>query len=65
MCGSATKSDWALGCVMIWDTHLTDAEMVNLNTMINNYKNDGISMKSLINATIDDDAVIESRNWNE
>ena len=54
-------SDWALSCVMIWDTHLTDAEMVDLNTIINNYKNDGISIKSLIASTIDDDSVIESR----
>ena len=58
------KSDWALSCVMIWSEALTDAEMVDLNTIINNYKNDGISIKSLINSTVDDDSVIESRVYN-
>ena len=44
--GSVTRSDWALSCVMIWDTPLTDAEMFDLNTIINTYKNDGISIKT-------------------
>ena len=57
-------SDWALSCVMIWNTHLTDAEMVDLNTIVNTYKNDGISIKSLIALTNDDDSVIESRVYN-
>jgi hypothetical protein len=55
------SSDWALSCVMIWSTHLTDAEMVDLNTIINNYKNDGISIKSIFNSTNDDESIIESR----
>jgi hypothetical protein len=35
-------SDWALSCIMIWDQILTDQEMIDLNTMINNYKSTGI-----------------------
>ncbi len=59
--GSITKSEWALSCVMIWESHLTDSEMVDLNTIINNYKNDGASIKLLINSTNDDESIIESR----
>jgi hypothetical protein len=54
-------SDWALSCVVIWDTELTDAEMVDLNTIVHTYKNDGVSIKTLISSTIDDDSIIESR----
>ena len=59
--GTSEVSQWALSCVMIWDSHLTDAEMLDLNTIITNYKNDGYSIKSLINSTNDDESVIESR----
>ena len=55
------KSDWALSCIMIWDTNLTDDEIVSLNTIINNYKTSGNSIKSLITSTIDDDCIIENR----
>jgi len=34
-------SDWALSCVMIWDTILTDSEMQSLNTIITNYLSTG------------------------
>ncbi len=59
--GSGESSDWALSCVMIWETHLTDAEMVDLNTIINIYKNDGISIKNIYNSTNDGESIIESR----
>jgi hypothetical protein len=59
--GSTESSDWALSCVMIWEGHLTDAEMVDLNTIINIYKNDGISIKTIYNSTNDDESIIESR----
>ena len=59
--GSITKSDWALSCVMIWDSILTDDEMFDLNTIINKYKNDGVSIKSLLLAINDDECCIESR----
>ena len=60
MYGDLTKSDWALSCVMIWDTTLSDAEMFELNAIINTYKSTGVSIKSLIV----DDTIIESRNYN-
>ena len=49
---SGEKCNWALSCVMIWESHLTDDEMVDLNTIINTYKNTGISIKNLFNSTI-------------
>ena len=36
--GSATKSDWSLSAVIIYDTHLTDANMFKLNSFIDNYE---------------------------
>ena len=44
------QSDWALSCVMIWNQHLTDAEMVLLNNMVNQYKTDGVYMLNVINS---------------
>jgi len=35
---SGQESDWAFGCVMIWDKLLSDTEMVLLNSLINDYK---------------------------
>ena len=43
--GWGEVSDWALSCVIIWDRHLEDNEMLLLNDMINTYK---VSAKSLI-----------------
>ena len=40
-------SDWALGCVMIWDRHLLDTEMAELNRFIQNNLRDGGSTKAL------------------
>ena len=40
-------SDWALGCVMIWDRHLLDAEMFELNRFIEINLRDGGSTKAL------------------
>jgi hypothetical protein len=44
---------------MIWDTILTDAEMVLLNDMINTYKGDGESLKQYFN----DDCSMENREY--
>jgi hypothetical protein len=44
---STQKSDWALGCVMIWDRHLTDNEMFELNKFIDSNLKNGGSTKSL------------------
>jgi hypothetical protein len=62
---NANKSDWALSCVMIWDSLLTDEEMINLNTIVDNYKNNGISIKSLLLTMNDDECCIESRVYGE
>jgi hypothetical protein len=58
---AAESSDWALSCVMIWSEGLTDAEMIDLNTMINDYKTSGTSIKTLLDTINDDECVIESR----
>ena len=39
--GSGEYSDWCLSAVIIYDSHLTDAHMSNLNNFINTYKTDG------------------------
>ena len=52
-------SDWAFNCVMIWDTALTDAEMVILNGMIDTYKSTGVSMKQYFS----DECLIENREY--
>jgi len=48
--GTASRSDFAFSFVMIWDQHLTDAEMVLLNNMIDQYKTDGIYIPNVINS---------------
>ena len=48
---TAQVSDWALSCVMIWDSALTDAEMVLLNTTIENYKSTGNSLNYELSKT--------------
>lgn len=40
------NSDWAMSCILIWDTALTDAQMIELNQLVNNYKETGKSLKS-------------------
>ena len=55
----AEYGDWAFNCVMIWDTALTDAEMVLLNSMINTYKSTGESLKQYFN----DDCIMENREY--
>jgi len=40
-------SDWAFGCVIIWDKILSDADMLELNTILQNNLRDGGSTKSL------------------
>ena len=52
-------SDFAFNCVMIWDSALTDAEMVLLNNMIYTYKTDGLSLKRYFN----DDCLMENREY--
>ena len=42
---SGEYSDFGFNCVMIWDTALTDAEMVLLNDMMVAYKYTNESMK--------------------
>ena len=37
----AERSDWALSCVVIYDSILTDAHMTKLNNFINSYKSTG------------------------
>ena len=44
---SGESSDWALGCVMIWERHLLDTEMLELNTFIQSNLRDGGSTKAL------------------
>jgi len=39
--GSVTKSDWALSCVIIYDSILSDDYMFKLNNFINTYKTTG------------------------
>jgi len=41
------KSDWALGCVMIWDRHLLNDEMLELSKIIQSNLTNGGSTKSL------------------
>ena len=48
--GNSSRSDFAFSFVMIWDQHLTDAEMVLLNNMIDQYKTDGIYIPNVINS---------------
>ena len=55
----AEYGDWAFSCVMIWDTALTDAEMLLLNGMINTYKSSGVSMKQYFY----DECVMENREY--
>jgi len=47
---SSQLSDFAFSCVIIWNTALTDAEMVLLNNMIDQYKIDGVYIPNVINA---------------
>jgi hypothetical protein len=42
-------SDWALSCVIIWDRHLEDNEMLFLNKMIHEYKETGRTITDIIN----------------
>ena len=39
------NSDWAFGCVIIWDYHLTDEDCLFYNNIIQNYLNLGGSIK--------------------
>ena len=55
----AEYGDWAFNCVIIWDTALTNAEMVLLNGMINTYKSTGKSLKQYFN----DDCIMENREY--
>ncbi len=56
---TAEYGDWAFNCVMIWDTALTDAEMVLLNSMVDAYKSSGVSMKPYFY----DECVMENREY--
>ena len=49
------QSDWALCCVIIYDSILTDAHMIKLNNFINTYKSSGnlTDLKSNILRNID------------
>ena len=44
---SSVASDWAFGCVVIWDKLLSDADMLELNVILQNNLRDGGSTKSL------------------
>jgi len=58
---SNQSSEWSMSCVMIWDSLLTDTEMVNLNTMINNYKSSAIPIKyQLKNLNINSDIYLNA-----
>ena len=50
-CEAHERSDWALSCVIIWDSHLDDNEMRLLNKMINIYKFSGKPIIDMINNT--------------
>ena len=50
-CCGGERSDWALSCVIIWDSHLNDNEMQLLNNMINIYKVSGKPIIDMINNT--------------
>ena len=41
------NSDWAFGCVIIWDYHLTDEDCFFYNSLIQNYLNTGGSIKKI------------------
>jgi len=43
---SSQSSDFAFSCVLIWDSALTNAQMVQLNSLVENYKQTGISFKN-------------------
>jgi len=45
---AAESSEWALSCVIIWNSALADSEMITLNNMINQYKLDGLYMYNKI-----------------
>ena len=53
--GSTQKSDWALSCVIIYDSQLSDVHMTKLNNFINTYKTSGNinELKSNILSIID------------
>ena len=46
---TSQTSDWELNCVLIWNIHLTDAEIFDLNSIIMNNLNNGGSTKALFN----------------
>jgi|688.fasta_scaffold01068_9 hypothetical protein len=53
-------SDWALSCVIIWDRHLEDNEMLLLNKMIHEYKETGRTIIDIINNNASDNVGVSS-----
>ena len=51
--GTVEYSDWAMSVVLIWDTALSDAQMVELNRLIDDYKNTGRSIKNDLGLNFD------------
>lgn len=38
------NSEWALSYILIWDTHLSDDDLKNVSTALNNYLNTGVQI---------------------
>ena len=41
-------SDWAMSCIIIWNTALDDTEMILLNNLINTYKSIGFPIRNYL-----------------
>ena len=50
---SLQRSDWAMSVVLIWDTALSDNQMIELNRLIDDYKNTGRSIKNDLGLNFD------------
>ena len=44
------NSEWALSYIFIWDSHLSDADLKNISTSLNNYINNGVVITFTNNA---------------
>lgn len=47
---NSETSTWAFSLLMIWDQHLTDEEVFYLNKLVDNYINNGIPIKKMIDS---------------
>jgi hypothetical protein len=58
-------SDWAFGCVIVWDYHLTDEDCVFYNSLIKTYLNTGGSIKNIFkenNIYLNNDCFFKNSN---